>query len=147
MSGDDPNRLASLRDLGERIATTSHDDLSGTTIDRVERFAREVSEHVDRDEVADGAEKLLAFWESYVRAELEEALEDVESLSESTIDRFEQAFDEELIGVDLYEALETLAIVADMPAEATDEDRLSMWTNRVRAITEDFVSHLKSHRD
>ena len=147
MSDEGSDRVGALRELGERIAGTSHDDLSAGTIDRVQGFVKEVQDHVDREEISTAARQLLAFWESYIRTELEAALDDASALSESAIDQFERAFDEEMIGVDLYEALETLAIVEDMPDGETDEDRLALWTRRVKSLTEDFAAHLERHRD
>lgn len=143
---DDHDRLAELRDLAARVAQTGHNDLSGATIDAVGQFASEVQSHLESEERLMGARKLLAFWESFVRTKLETTGDRAGSIAEETIARFEQAFDEDVIGVDLYEALETLAIVEDMDESETDQDRLAQWAARVQALTEEFAAHLEGHR-
>jgi len=143
---DGSDRLTKLRALAETVARSAHDDVSGDTIDRVVEFVQEVEGHLNREEVTKGAEKLLAFWEAYVRTELERSGESANTIAEDTIERFEQAFDRDVIGVDMYQALETLAIVENMPDADTDEDRFYRWASRVTSLTEKYASHLEGHR-
>ena len=147
MTEHDSDRIANLRGLAETVASTAHDELSGPTVDDVVEFVHEVETHLDREEFDDGAEKLLAFWEAYVRRELERAGETESTIAGGRIERFEQAFDQDVIGVDMYQALETLAIVDDMPEAETDEKRLGQWAARVKSLTGDFASHLEGHRE
>ena len=145
MTGD-ADRLPELRELAATVAETGHDDLSAGTIDAVGEFASEVQSHLEHDERLAGARKLLAFWESFVRTKLEMTEGRAEAIAEETIARFEQAFDEDVIGIDLYQALETLAIVEDMEETETDQDRLAQWAARVQALTEEFAAHLEGHK-
>lgn len=147
MTEPDSDRLAELRELASNVASTAHDDLPGQTIDAVQDFAAEVESNLEADERTQAARKLIAFWESFVRTKLGEASDRADELAEETIARFEQAFDEDVIGIDLYQALETLTIVDEMPEEETDEDRLSQWASRVQTLTDDFAAHLQGHRD
>lgn len=147
MTETDSDRLAELRDLAERVAGSAHDDLGGATIDRVGEFTEEVRGHLEGDERIEGARKLLAFWESFARTKLAQTGDRAGEVAEETIARFEQAFDEDIIGIDLYQALETLAIVEDMPEEDRENDRLGQWAARVHSLTEDFLAHLEGHRE
>ncbi|MFW6385044.1 MAG: hypothetical protein ACOCY7_02790 [Halodesulfurarchaeum sp.] len=147
MSETSDDRTRNLQSLGDRVAGTSHASLSEQTIDRVVAFVSDVDERLNREDVEGAAGDLLAFWAAYVGRKLDAARGDWESTVNATIERFELAFDEELIGVDLYEALETLAIVDDMPPEETDDERLELWTRRVRTLTKEFADHLADHRD
>ncbi|MFB6268163.1 MAG: hypothetical protein ABEI31_10925 [Halodesulfurarchaeum sp.] len=147
MSSGDADRLEEIRELAQRIAAQSHEALGDPTIDRISAYVDEVRNHLDDRELRPAAEKLLAFWGAYAETELEEAMETGSAIADSTLERFEQAFDREVFGIDLYQALETLAIVEDQPAEETEEDRLRKWAERVHALTADFASHLEGHRD
>ncbi|MFB6153278.1 MAG: hypothetical protein ABEJ27_03400 [Halodesulfurarchaeum sp.] len=147
MSSGEPDRLEEIGELAERIATTSHEALDDSALDRIAAYVEEVRNHLDSRESRPAAEKLLAFWGEYARAELEEAAETGTEIPDSTVERFEQAFDMEVFGIDLYQALETLAIVEEQPAEESEEDRLRKWGERVHALTTDFASHLEGHRD
>lgn len=147
MTEPDRDRLAELRDLAERVGGSAHDDLTGATIDKVDAFAKEVRGHLEDDERLEGARKLLAFWESFVHTKLADSSDRAGTIAEETIARFEQAFDEDVIGIDLYQALETLAIVEDMPEDERENDRLGQWAARVHSLTEEFVAHLEGHRD
>lgn len=145
MTRSDPDRQRELRELAETVASSAHDELEASTIAAVSSFVDEVDAHFAREEVGDGAEKLLTFWDAYVRRELERAGETADTIAGDDIGRFEQAFDHDIIGVDLHQALETLAIVADMPDGETDENRLRQWAGRVQSLTERFASHLEGH--
>lgn len=145
MAGSD-DRFDELRTLGRAVAVTNHDALSEETIDEMTTLSEEVAAHLDGAETATGANKLLAFWEAYVDASREDATAKEGSPTESPVERFERAFDADLLGVDLYEALETLAIVSDLPDEEMEEDRLELWANRVHSLTADFAEHLETHR-
>lgn len=147
MSEKGEDRSRDLQSLGDRVAGTSHGSLTEQTIDRMVAFVSDVDERLNREDVEGAAGDLLAFWTAYLGTKLDGAREDWQSVTDSTIDRFELAFDEELIGVDLYEALETLAIVEDMPPDETDDERLELWTRRVRSLTREFADHLEDHRD
>lgn len=147
MTDPDPDRLAQLRELAERVGGTAHDDLARETTERFADFVVEVDADFEQEEHAAGARKLLAFWESFVQRKLEGATEEGDPIAEDPIDRFEQAFDEDVIGIDLYQALETLAIVEDIQAAERDHERLSQWAARVQALTEEFATHLKSHAE
>lgn len=147
MPAPDRDRLDELQQLARTVATTAHEDLSGPTVESITEFADEVESHLAADERVQGAKKLLAFWESFVRAKLEAASDQAGAVADETVARFEQAFDEDVIGIDLYQALETLAIVEDMPEEETDEDRLGQWAARVQSLTTEFVDHLRGHQD
>lgn len=142
-----PDRLSELRDLARKVAGTAHEDLAGPTIERLAEFTEEVERNLGADERVEAGEKLLAFWESFVQRKLEAAGHEAGDVAEATLERFEQAFDEEVIGVDLYQALETLAIVDDMPPGETDEQRLGQWAGRVHALTDEFVAHLRGHQE
>ena len=145
MTEPEPDHLAALRDLAEDVAGSSHDELAAETVETVTDFVAEVDEDLDEGSRLAGARKLLAFWETFVHTKLTDEMA-VGTIAEDSIERFEQAFDEEVIGIDLYQALETLAIVADMEGGETDEERLRQWAERVHALTEEYASHLESHQ-
>ncbi len=146
MSEPDPDRLSRLRELAENVAATPHENLAGETVESFADVVSEVESDLDGGSHVAGARKLLAFWEAFVHTKLQELVPNIE-IAEDTIERFEQAFDEEVIGIDLYQALETLAIVADMSEGEMDEERLAQWSQRVHGLTEEFASHLQSHQE
>jgi len=147
MTDSESERLGELRELAERVARTAHEDLSAGTTEALWDFAQEVESNLEGEQWNDAARRLLAFWKSFVRTKLDIAADEVDAIESDTIRRFEQAFDEDIIGIDLYQALETLAIVEDMPEAETDEDRLAQWSARVHSLTDDFVAHLESHQE
>ena len=147
MPADDREPIDDPATVGKRIGDTDHDNLSAQDVETVNRLLRDVAEALDADEYADSAETLLAFWDGYLECKLEVDSEWDVAVAESRIDRFEQAFDEGLLGVDLYEALETLAIVSDIPDESGDSERVRGWTRRVLKLTSDFQTHLEGHTE
>lgn len=144
MTEPDPDHLAQLRELAENVAGSAHDELAGETVESFTDLVAEVTDDLEEGSRMAGARKLLAFWESFVHTKLRDEMA-VGTIAEDSIERFEQAFDEEVIGIDLYQALETLAIVTDMEGGETDEERLRQWAERVHALTEEYASHLQSH--
>lgn len=145
MTQPDQDRLRELQDLGRTVSETAHENLPRETIESLRTFVDEVESHLEARARAEGARKLLAFWEAFVRSELEETGEQALEISAETIDTFERAFDQDVMGVDLYQALETLAIVANMPEEETEGDRLEQWATRVHSLTAEFLAHLEGH--
>lgn len=145
MATDDGDRVDDPASIGKRIGETDHSNLSAQSVEAVSRLLRDIEDTLERDEYADSAEKLLSFWEGYLGGKLEAELESDTTVEETRIDRIEQGFEEGLIGVDLYEAIETLAIVADIPEEQRDVERLRGWTRRAVAMTKDFQTHLENH--
>lgn len=139
-----------IRDIAGRVASTAHPDLDEATIDRAIAVVDDIDDRLSDDPSRAAVEDLLTFWDGYIAGGLL-AVTDTDSI-ETSIDRTElvkRGNDADLFGLDLYQALLSLAEAyeaSDADGPNTISERTANWATRVADLTRGFVGHLEDHK-
>jgi hypothetical protein len=129
------------RELGRRVATTPHSDLSTELVAAFGEELTVVEQTLDDDPVAAGG-RLRAFWDGYVTSSLPGST----SPAGTPGARLEQAFRADVLGMDLYQALDRLYDrLGASEASDTDPEGVRNWARRVHELSREHYQHLHGH--
>ncbi|MFC7046654.1 hypothetical protein ACFQH6_15695 [Halobacteriaceae archaeon GCM10025711] len=127
--------------LASTVATTSHESLDQADVDAFEAVLDDVDAAMTAEEYGTAGDTLHEFWDAYLAAGLREREESADA--DAFAERVEQGFAAELVGIDIYQALQRFAAVRT--DEAPDSSTYQAWTKRVLALTRDHHAHLADH--
>lgn len=126
------------RELGATVGSGSHDDLTEDQLEALEALFDEVDAALEND-VSTAATTLLAFWGGHVAADAELTVDGTTAAALEPV--FDEGFHADVLGVDLYQALEKTATAVQTDAGPD----LDGWASRLAELTNRHVAHLLAH--